>query len=328
MDGMDLLMLSSDDLRAALPMAEAVEASKAAFAAQAEGRCVSPLRLGLTVEPARGMTLVMPAHLPGTGLATKIVSAFPDNPSKGVPTVTGLVVVLDEDTGQPTAVLDGAFLTAWRTGAAGGASVDLLAREDAVTGAVLGSGVQAGTQLLALCAVRRLERVRVWSRNPDHAAAFTDRWAPEVDTRLEVAEQVEEAVGDADIVLAATSASEPLFDAALLAEGAHLGSAGSHLPQMIEVDPALAACARVFVDDREAALAEAGELIAAIERGHTTADDWTLLGDVARGVAAGRKAPADKTWFKSVGLAVQDVTAASAAISAARQAGLGQVVRF
>jgi ornithine cyclodeaminase len=149
-----------------------------------------------------------------------------------------------------------------------------------------------------------------------------------VDTKLEVVERVEEAVGDADIVLAATSASEPLFDAALLAEGAHLGSAGSHQPHMLEVDPALAACARVFVDDRDAALAEAGELIAAIEHGHTTADDWTLLGDVARGATTGREAPEDKTWFKSVGLAVQDVTAAAAAITTARQKGLGQVIRF
>jgi ornithine cyclodeaminase len=325
---MDLLMLSGDDLRAALPMLEAVEVSKAAFAAQAEGRCVSPQRLGLPVEPAGGTTLVMPAHLPGTGLATKIVSVFPGNESKGLPTVTGLVVALDEDTGQPLAVLDGTFLTAWRTGAAGGAGVDLLARSDAVTGALLGSGVQAGTQLLAMCAVRRLERVRIWSRSPDHAASFAECWAAQVDATLEVVERVEDAVDGADIVMAATSACEPLFEASLLAEGAHLGSVGSFRPQMIEVDPALAARARIFVDDRDAALAEAGELIAAIERGITTPDEWTLLGDVARGVAEGRATPEDRTWFKSVGLAVQDVSAASAAISAARQAGLGQVVRF
>ncbi len=325
---MDLLMLSSADLRAALPMVEAVEVSKRAFAAQAEGRCVAPQRLGLQVDPARGTTLVMPAHLPGTGLATKIVSVFPDNPGKGVPTVTGLVVALDEATGEPQAVLDGSFLTAWRTGAASGAGVDLLARPDSKNGALLGSGVQAGTQLLAMCAVRPLERVRIWSRNPDHAAAFVAQWSSEVDAELERVDGVEEAVAEADIVLAATAAEEPLFYPSHLAAGAHLGSVGSYQLHMREIDPALAGQARVFVDDIDAALAEAGELVAAVEQGLTHPDQWQLLGDVARGVTPGRQSPADRTWFKSVGLAVQDVCTAAAAIDAAGRQGLGQLIHM
>lgn len=323
------MLLTEAVIREALPMPAAIDAAERAFVAIADGALLAPQRTVLSIgDDPGGTTLVMPAHLPGTGLATKVVSLFPGNASVGLPTIHGLVLCLDEDTGVPTALLDGTFLTAWRTGAATGAATRHLARAEAKVGLLLGAGAQAATQVLALDAARELEVIRIWSRDSQRARSLADAASPSVRCRLEVVEEIEAALDGAEVVASATSALAPFFPAGALAPGAHLTSVGSFTPQMREIDPVLASRARVFVDDRVAALEEAGELLTAIELGHTRAEDWTLLGDVIAGRSAGREWAEEVTWFKSVGHAAQDVTAAAAVLQVARKRGLGSTVQL
>lgn len=325
---MELLTLSADDVRTALPMPKAIEAAEVAFVAQALGQGVTPQRSQLSVAPVGGTSLVMPGYLPGAGLATKIVSFFPGNPDRGLATTSGLVVLLDEQTGAPCALIDGTFLTAWRTGAAGGVAAKWLSHPEARVAAMLGAGAQARTQLMAMDTVRPLEVVRVWSRDGQSARALAESLQPELNARIEVAATVAAALDGAQLVCSATPATEPLFSADMLQRGAHLTSVGSFQPQMVEVDPALAGCARVVVDDRQAALEEAGELIQATAQGLTDPADWVLLGDVVRGEVPGRRDDQEVTWFKSVGLAVQDVAAGGAVLAQARLLGLGKRISF
>ncbi len=335
---MKLRILSADDVQAALPMVEAVAEMKAAFAALSTGAARTCPRVLIDVSSRRsgGATLLMGAHVPQRGLAAKIVTVFPENraparPRKGVetpPVINGLVVVLDATNGTPLALLDGAFLTAWRTGAASGAATDLLAREDAAVGAILGCGAQARTQALGVDAVRRLEVVRVYAPRPERVAAFIAEVGPLVRARLVPARSAAEAVADADIVCAATTSTEPVFDGDTLRLGAHVNGVGSFRLDMREIDVATIARARVFVDSIEGALNEAGDLVAAERARATSRSDWIELGLVAAGDAPGRTSPDEITFFKSVGQSVQDAAAAGRAYAVAVERGLGSEIEL
>ncbi|MDG1049900.1 MAG: ornithine cyclodeaminase family protein, partial [Planctomycetota bacterium] len=181
---MNLLILSERDLREALPMRDAVAAMKEAFGALSAGDAVAPQRIHLSVEDQGAVSFLMGAYVPSMGLATKVVSVFPRNERAGRPVVTGLVEVLDPETGEPDALIDGTALTAWRTGAASGAATDLLAREDASVGALIGCGAQGRTQLLAIDAVRDLTEVRVAARSLDSAERFCRGMQDQVQPRL------------------------------------------------------------------------------------------------------------------------------------------------
>lgn len=320
---MKLLILSERDLRAALPMHAAIRAMKDAFAALSSGAAVAPQRMALPIEKERATSLLMGAYVPSMGLAAKVVSVFPGNRASGKALVNGLVLVLDPTSGEPEALIDGTALTAWRTGAASGAATDLLARADASVAALIGCGVQARTQLLAIAAVRELAEVRVHARSPERVRAFCESMQPEVAAKLVAVPTAESAVRGAHIVCTATPSHTPLFDGAHVADGAHLNAVGSFTLDMCELDTRTIARATVFVDEVAAALVEAGELVAAEAAGATRRERWTELGHVASGAAPGRTSAAEITLFKSVGHAVQDVAAASRALSAARQLGLG-----
>src|SRR5690606_17739706 len=201
---MKLTLLSARDLRAALPMPAAVAAMKAAFAELSTGQARVPLRVALPVPPADGVSLFMPAYLPSSGLGAKIVSVFPHNPEAGKPVIHGLVVVLDSLSGEPVALCDGTFLTAWRTGAGSGAATDLLARPDARVGAVIGCGAQGRTQAVAIDAVRSLDEIRVYSPTRANVQRFVAEVQPEVRAALVPVESAAEAVREADIICAAT----------------------------------------------------------------------------------------------------------------------------
>jgi len=322
---MRLTLLSASDLRAALPMPAAIAAMKSAFAELSTGQANVPLRIALPVPSVEGVSLFMPAYLPGSnGLGAKIVSVFPRNPQLGKAMIYGLVVALDPWTGEPLALCDGTFLTAWRTGAGSGAATDLLARPDARVAALLGSGVQARTQLLAVCAARPIEEARIYSPNPANVAAFIAEMQPETTARLVAASSSAEAVRDADVICAATTSSSPVMDGTLLKPGAHVNGVGSFTLQMQEVDSTTVSRARLFVDSRASALAEAGDLVIP----QTRPEDWTELGEVVAGLKPGRQSSGEITFFKSVGVAVQDVAATGAALKEAQRLGLGRVVEF
>ena len=333
---MRLTLLSAADLRAALPMPAAIAAMKSAFAQLSTGQATVPLRTALPVpsaDPAEpgasgSVSLFMPAYLPKGGLGAKIVSVFPGNAARGKPIIHGLVVVLDPETGEPLALCDGTFLTAWRTGAASGAATDLLARPDAKTAALLGCGAQARTQALATDAARQLDFIQVYAPRPDRVQNFIAEMQPFVGATLVAASSSAEAVRDADVICAATTSATPVFDGHLVKPGAHINGVGSYTLGMREMDEATVARARIFIDSREAALAEAGELVAALNAGQTRVEDWTELGLVAAGLKPGRQSPDEITFFKSVGVAVQDVAAAGQALAEARRRGLGKEVEF
>lgn len=310
---MALPFLSADEIRRALPMREAVAAMREAFIAFSSGQAHIPQRLQIPIPEQDGVALFMPGYLPPHDLGVKIVAVFPRNTARGRPTIHALVVMLDPETGAPMALLDGTFLTAWRTGAASGLATDLLARPDASALALIGAGAQARTQLLAVCAVRPIRRVRVYSRTPERARALVEemRGQDGVPEDIAIAPTPEAAVAEADIVCTATNAAQPVFDGRALRPGTHINAIGSFTLEMRELDETVfRRASRVVVDSRVAALAEAGEIVHAIRQGILREADLSELGEVAAGRQPGRQGPEEITVFKSVGLAVQDLVAA------------------
>lgn len=325
---MKLTLLSEADIRQALPMPEAIEAMKDAFADFSTGTAHVPQRLRLEVPPADGLSLFKPAYLESGGLGAKIVSVFPHNKARGRPIISGLVVVLDPETGEPAALADGGFVTAWRTGAASGAATDLLARPESRLGAILGCGVQAQTQALAIDAARELDEIRVYARTEADVQRFVEEMAPVLNARLVAAQSSDGAIDGAEVICAATTSKVPVFDGRRLAEGAHINGVGSFTPEMQEVDLETVARSRVFVDSRQSARAEAGELVIAAEARRTRPKDWIELGEVAAGLERGRQSSMEITFFKSVGLAVQDIKACAMALERAREMGLGREIEL
>lgn len=329
---MELRVLNASEVRAALPMAAAIEAMKEAFRQLSLGLADAPRRTRIDFPDLGAASLFMPAYSPqGGGLAVKVVSIFPRNAARHLPTLHALVVVLDATTGQPTALLEGSSLTALRTGAASGAATDLLARAEARVGAVFGAGSQARTQLEAICTVRQLERVWVVGRDRARAEAFAREMAGQgpIPADVRVADGPSQAVRLADIICTATTSSTPVFPGEDLQPGAHVNAVGGFTPQMQEVDSVTVRRSRVFVDSRSAALAEAGDLLEPI-RQRVVPPEWVVgeLGEIVAGRAPGRRSPEEITLFKSVGVSVQDAVAAARALEGARASDLGTVLRM
>lgn len=329
---MDLRVLTADDVRRALPMATAIAAMKEAYRQFSSGQAEVPLRSRLEVSAHAGVTLVMPSYLRRTGeLAVKIVSVFSNNAARNLPTIHALVVAVDDETGAPVALLEGAALTAIRTGAASGAATDTLARADSRRLAVFGSGAQARTQIEAVCAVRSIQTVSIYSLDPPGAQRLAESCAGQgsIPSDVRVASSPAEALENADVVCTATTSSSPVFEDAALQTGAHINAIGSYTPSMQEIDPQTIRRALLVVDSRQAALAETGDLILPIQDGIITADDiHAELGEILAGDVPGRTDPSQITLFKSVGLAVQDAVAARAALEGALALGLGTTVRL
>ncbi len=323
------LLLGEADLERVLKMDELIPAMRDALVHFSRGDVVQPVRPTLKIEPAGGYYSTMPAYLrdeQGGALGMKSVTFFPRNAGGPHPTHLATVLLLDAATGAPLAILDGRFITEMRTAAVTAVSVDLLARREARHLALLGSGVQARSHLAAVALARPLASVKVWSRTAAHAARFARETAGSVPCRIDVAPTVREAMRGSDIVVAVTSATDPITEAAWLEPGMHLCAVGSSAPDMRELDAGTVARCRVFVDSRASAEAEAGDLLLAIREGavgpgHIVAE----LGEVADG-APGRRSDAEITLFKSLGLAVEDVVAARLAVARARTLGVGKEV--
>jgi ornithine cyclodeaminase len=316
--------LSAEDVRRALPMRAAIETQRLAFAALATGQAVVPLRTAVHGPPEGAVTLFMPARL-ADAVGAKVVAVFPRNEARGLPIVHGVLLLVDPETGRPAALMDATYLTALRTGAATGAATDLLARPGARTAAILGTGVQATGQLLAVCAVRPIERVWVYSRSPEHVAAFLAAMQPAVSATLLAAPSAAEAVRQADVVCAATTSATPVLDGRQLKAGVHVNGIGSYTPAMQEVDTeTVRRAGRVFVDSRSSALAEAGDVVIPLRQDVIGENDVVEVGAVIAGRHPGRTGAEEVTFFKSVGVAVQDVAAAAVALRRARELRLGR----
>jgi ornithine cyclodeaminase len=320
-----LRFLSAADVVRALPMKDAVEAMRDAFRQLSAGRAVMPLRTQIeTVDPS-GDTLFMPSYIPAAGrMGVKIVTLFGGNAALGLPRLQALMVVFDAATGSPLAVMDATSLTAIRTGAASGVATDLLARPDAAVAAVFGAGPQARTQLAGVCAVRPIRRARIFDVSAERARAIAREMAGELGIQVEAAASPSDALAGADVVCTATTASEPVFADRDIAPGTHINAVGSYKPTVREIPAETVRRARVVVDHRPAALAEAGDLIIPMEQGLIAKDHICAeLGEIVAGLTKGRESPEQVTLFKSVGVAVQDIAAANRALAAAECLNLG-----
>lgn len=266
---------------------------------------------------AAGTLLLMPAWQAGGHAGVKVVSVFPDNAARGLPSVQGAYVLLDATSGTPLALLDGAALTRWRTGAASALAASYLARPDSATLVMVGTGALAPHLVAAHGAVRPIREVRVWGRHPEKAAALAARLDTAARRTIAVAD-LERAVREADVVSCATLAREPLVHGEWLRPGTHLDLVGGFTPEMREVDDEAVRRARVFVDTRAGALAEAGDIVQPLRAGILREED--VAGDLeglARGLCAGRRTPHEITLFKSVGTALEDLAAARHALERA-----------
>jgi ornithine cyclodeaminase len=323
---MKVRILSAQDVRRALPMSEAIDAMRSAFAEHARGKTQAPLRTSLQTE--MGVSLFMPAYLPESGaLAQKIVSVFPRNSARGLPVINGLVIVLDQDTGEARALLEGGALTAIRTGAASGLATEFLARPASRTLALIGAGGQAYDQVRGVRAVRAIAEVRIVSKSRVSAERLAQRLREEdIDAR---AMSTREAVQGADIITTVTDSVTPVFLDADVGPGVHINLVGAYTRDMQEAPASTIMRARVFVDDVLAAAHEAGDIIKPIRANlYSTNDLAGTLGQLVLGEIAGRRSDDEITIFKSVGLAVQDAAAAIRAVERAEREGLGQVLEL
>jgi ornithine cyclodeaminase/alanine dehydrogenase-like protein (mu-crystallin family) len=279
-DSTYVLILNADDIRRALPMQEAIVAMKRAFAALEQDQAIVPLRIHIPVPEHEGVTLIMPAFLrdpESPSLIVKVASIFDPNPDRNLARIQSVVTVLDPETGCPTAILEGATLIGIRTAAASGAATDFLARTNSRTLAILGSGAQARTHLAAMCAVRDIQEVCVYARNCERLRACVDEmsdwdWCS---ASIRAVESAAEAIRGADIVCCTTSSPTPIYDDVDLSLGVHVNAVGSYQPHVREVPTATVARATVFVDERESAWEEAGDLIQALEAGDIDRDHVT-----------------------------------------------------
>jgi ornithine cyclodeaminase/alanine dehydrogenase-like protein (mu-crystallin family) len=325
-----VLVLSHTDVVQALPMDACIEAMAGVLAAHARGELHQPLRSVTRPSGSEGFMALMPSYRGGDRplFSLKTVCVFPRNPSRGLDAHQGTVTLYDGRTGVPSAILDASAVTAIRTAAVSGLATRLLARPSAAELAILGSGVQAAAHLRAMLAVRDLAAVRIYSPNRQHAEQLASEAAGTAGVR--VASSAEEAVRDADVVVTATSSSEPVLRREWVAAGAHLNAIGASHPAAREIDTATLAGASLFPDSRESLEAEAGEYRLAVSEGaieglaHVRAE----LGQVAAGMHPGRTSDDEITLFRSLGLGIEDLAAGEHAVGAARELGLGVEVEL
>jgi ornithine cyclodeaminase len=330
---MRVLVLSHDDVSAALTPDVCLEAMAEVLAAHARGEAYMPLRSLMRAPGAAGLMGLMPAWRGASdgGAATfalKAVCVMPGNPARGLDAHQGVVTLFDGETGQPTAILDASAVTAIRTAAVTALATRELARGDARELAIIGAGVQAIAHIEALRHVRDFEAVRVYAPTADHVRSVIERVGTVVS--VSAAATAEEAVRGADVVVTVTSSREPVLRRDWLAAGAHVNAVGASTVNAWELDIETVAAAALFADSRESLRNEAGEYRLAIEQGAISGEDHVRaeLGEVLAGLRPGRTDERELTLFRSLGLAVEDLAAAQAAVAGARRLGRGTEVEL
>src|SRR5262249_32426465 len=287
-----MIFLDEEKVRALLPMEELIPAMAEAMRDLSAGKVQQPLRQIVSVTEHHGFFGVMPAY--GGALGAKLVTFFPNN--QGLPTHHAIIALFRPETGEPLILMDGRLITEMRTAAVSAVATDLLPRRPVDVLGILGSGVQRQSHLEAFRLVRQFREVRVWS--PRHAATFAKRFG------VTAATSAEEAVCDADVIVVATSATTPLLRGHWLSSGAHINAVGATRPNWRELDDEVLRRARLYVESREPASKESGDVIAAKEI-------FAELGEVLSASKSGRQTDDQITLYKSVGVAIEDLAAAS-----------------
>jgi ornithine cyclodeaminase len=306
-----MIVLGQRDIGELLSMRDCIEVMSKALGALARGESMVPLRTMMRLPNGNDIFALMPAYVgspPAVG--AKIISVFPGNHGTRLDSHQGAVLLFDASNGSLQAVMDATAITAIRTAAVSALSARLLARDDADDLAIIGSGVQARKHLEAIPLVRRIKRVRVWSRSRANAQKLCHA-ARDEGIEIELCDDPEGAVKNASIVCATTSSREPVLKGDWIADGAHVIAVGSATPGAREVDTALVKRSRLFVDSRVSALKEPGDILIPLEEGEITPDHIVAeLGELVNGTRPGRRSREEITFFKSLGLAIEDLAAA------------------
>ena len=316
------LLLTGEHVRSVLPMSDLIAAMESALARFSAGDVQQPVRTVLQVGRHDAFVGLMPAYDPHSpAMGAKIVTVFGGNADRALPTHLATIVLLDPETGALQAIMDGRYITEARTAAVSAVSVRYLARPEASTLAILGTGVQARSHLEAYAGIRTLREVRVWSPK----GSSRERFVAETEhTPVLAAASAEEAVRGADLIVLATSSPTPVLDEAWVAPGTHIVSVGACRPDQREIAPELTSRGRLFVDSRAGALAESGDVVLGIAERRFTPDHIAgELGELILGRVRGRQADEEITIFKSLGMAVEDVAAAELAYRRALERGIG-----
>lgn len=326
------LLLSRSDVQKLLPMSKAIDVVESAFSELANGTAEMPPRTVLMDPKVGGWIAFMPSYLKSGGaLGVKAVTVYKGNPEKfGMPTTLATIIVMDNQTGQTLAVMDGGFLTAVRTGAVSGVATRHLARKNSKIGGILGTGVQARAQVIAMCEAANLDEVLSFSVDPDdRRKAFADDLSATTGVPMRLVASTEDVLANSDVVSLATTAAKPIVKADWWKEGAHINAIGSHAPGVRELDTATIIKSKLVCDQTAACLAEAGDVQIPIEEGAYSADRiHGDLGAVINRTISGRENDSEITLFKSVGLAIQDISCAALVYQQAVEQGVGTEFAF
>jgi ornithine cyclodeaminase/alanine dehydrogenase-like protein (mu-crystallin family) len=328
---MKILVLSHAEVSELLPIKECIPLMREALIGLAAGKAHQPLRSIIRPPEAKGVMGLMPSYMTGDRAAfgLKAICVFPGNPAKGKDSHQGGVLLFSAETGELMGIMNASAITAIRTAAVSGVATDMLARPDASNLAILGSGVQARSHLVAMSEVRPIKRCRIASRDIEHARAFAQAMSQKVSFPLEPVETVAQAVETADLIVTATTAKEPIVRSEWIAAGAHLNLVGSSTAKTREVDSKTMALASLFVDRRESTLNEAGDYLLAAADGLIGPDHIRAeLGEVLKGDKPGRTSLEEITCFKSLGIAIEDLFAAEYVYRKAQESGEGTWVEY
>ncbi|NHJ04122.1 MAG: hypothetical protein EAX90_04820 [Candidatus Heimdallarchaeota archaeon] len=317
-------ILSTEDVKQALSMQQAIETIKEAFIQITENKAIIPPRIHLGIPKFKGDSLIMPVFIPNIKkIGLKVINLFSDNPKKNLPLIHALVLIFDSTNGYPIAMMNGSYLTALRTGAGSGVATDLLANKDSRIISIFGAGEQGRTQLEAVCSVRQIRKAFIFDINKKRAKEFAEEMSDKLSIPILVSESNQE-LKEADIICTATNSLTPVFSDKDIKSGVHINAIGSYKPNIREIPSEIIQKAKIFVDHKESCLSEAGDLIIPIKEGIITKDNIIAeLGELLTKNTYSRKSNKEITLYKSVGNAVQDIITANQILNNAQKLNLG-----
>jgi alanine dehydrogenase len=307
-----MLVLSEKEVRRLIDIEELIGALEKAHVQFSTGKAVMPVRQVVPLPEVTGRLTSMPAYLgEDRALGMKVVTFFQENPNKNLPAILATIHLYSAETGKLVAIMDGTYITAIRTACASAMATKALANGETPVLGILGAGVQAGSHIRALCKVRGIRSIRVYSPSGKSGWKLKEELEPEVKIKIDPVRTAEEAVRDADLLVTATTAKEPILNFAWIKAGAHINAVGSHRPDLREIDSTTMKRAKLFVDSRAAIMAECGDVLLAVKEGAITESQASVeIGEVLAGEKPGRTDPNEITLYKSVGIAIQDVATA------------------
>ncbi|MEK4284128.1 MULTISPECIES: ornithine cyclodeaminase family protein [Ureibacillus] len=325
-----MILLNEKQIKSIYKMEEALKDVEEMLIAKHENKVLAPIRTVLEFPEKNASSLYMPsADLEHHVASVKVVTIFPDNPAKGLPTTQGIIVLTSTENGEHLAVMNASYLTRLRTGAMTGLATKKLAIQNAKVLTIVGTGRMAFEQALGVMAVRKIEKILLFNRSKEKAFQFKQQLIEQgVTASIEIVEDVNEAVSESDIICCATNSTTPVFDGKYLKSGAHINGVGSYLPQMFEIDrTTILRASKIVVDDLEGVMEEAGELIDANNSGEWSFEDvHGELELLVSGKIAPRESEEEITFFKSVGASYYDLAVAKGVYYKALEHRIGTII--